>query len=144
MPHIWRPCVNAYCWRKELNGVIGQKTIELDEQLLYSSSRWGRSGYRSRQNHNNRRSQCHGTNRCLEDGMIPPEQVVPLEATREVEENKMVEESIIAMRENVGTARSKEMCKQNVQPNKHMSGTRTTSIQTMLRAPSNAMIRRVA
>ena len=56
----------------------------------------------------------------MEDGMILLEQVFPLEATREVEENKMVEESIIAMRENVGTARSKEMCKQNVQPNKHM------------------------
>ena len=67
---------------------LGKKSIELDEQFPYSSSRLGCGGYRSEENHNNRRSQCHGTNRCLEDGMIPPEQVVPLEATREVEEKQ--------------------------------------------------------
>ena len=80
----------------------------------------------------------------MEDGMILSEQVVMLEATNEVEENKVAEELIITTGEDVGTSESKDMSKHIVQPNKHMSGTRTTSIQTMLRAPSNAMIRRVA
>ena len=56
----------------------------------------------------------------------------------------MVEDLIINMREDVGIADSKDMSKHIVQPNKQMSGMGTSKIQTMMHAPSNAMIRIVA
>ena len=80
----------------------------------------------------------------MEDGMVLFEQIIPLEATKEVEENKVAEKLIITTREDVGTAKSKDMSKPIVQPIKQMSGMGTSKIQTMMHAPSNAMIRIVA
>ena len=76
----------------------------------------------------------------MEDGMILSEQVISLKATREVKENKEVEEPIITTREDVDTAESKDTSKNIVQLNKHMNGAGTTNIQTTMHAPSDAMI----
>mgnify|MGYP006889255451 FL=1 len=61
----------------------------------------------------------------MEDGMILSEQVVMLEATNEVEENKVAEELIITTGEDVGTSESKDM-------SKYMHEKGTTNISTML------------
>ena len=76
----------------------------------------------------------------MEDGMILSEQVVMLEATNEVEENKVAEELIITTGEDVGTSESKDMSKHIVQPNKDMNGMKTSRIQTKMLAPLDTMI----
>ena len=98
-----------------------KKTIEPDERLLYSSSSLGRGGYVVGQTTIIGEANAVALITPMEDGMILSMQVVPLEATKEVEENKVVEEPIITTREDVGIADSKDMSKHIVQPNKHMS-----------------------
>ena len=86
-----------------------KKTIESDEELLYSSSRRSCVGTTVI-------GKCNGTNLSHKTETILSEQVIPLEATKEVEENKVAEEPIITTRE--GIEEIKGMSKHTVKLNK--------------------------